>query len=58
MKFIKVFLLELLGLSVDKVSGLAPIVALEHVFANKEILLVITPTIIYQSKKMLHFFWH
>jgi hypothetical protein len=32
------------GLSVNRVSGLAPIVALEYVFANKEILLVITPT--------------
>lgn len=32
------------GLSVNRVSGLTPIVGLEYVFANKEILLVITPT--------------
>ncbi len=32
------------GLSVNRVSGLTPIVGLEYVFANKEILFVITPT--------------
>lgn len=32
------------GLSVNRVAGLTPIVGLEYVFANKEILLVLTPT--------------
>ena len=32
------------GLSVNRVSGLTPIVGLEYVFANREILLVLTPT--------------
>jgi hypothetical protein len=32
------------GLSVNRVSGLTPIVGLNYVFANREILLVITPT--------------
>lgn len=32
------------GLSVNRVAGLTPIVGIEYVFANKEILLVLTPT--------------
>ncbi|WP_051881950.1 hypothetical protein [Chryseobacterium soli] len=32
------------GISVNRVSGLTPIVGLEYVFVNKEILLVLTPT--------------
>ena len=32
------------GLSVNRVAGLTPIVGLEYVFANKEILLVLIPT--------------
>lgn len=32
------------GLSVNRIAGLTPIVGLEYVFANKEILLVLTPT--------------
>ena len=32
------------GLSVNRVSGLTPVVGLEYVLANKEILLVLTPT--------------
>jgi hypothetical protein len=32
------------GLSVNRVAGLTPIVGLDYVFVNKEILLVLTPT--------------
>jgi hypothetical protein len=32
------------GLSVNRVSGLTPIIGLEYVLANREILLVLTPT--------------
>lgn len=32
------------GLSVNRVSGLTPIIGIEYVFTNKEILFVITPT--------------